>query len=219
LELKFSGSPGHGSLYPTVGRSAIREALSFIEYLENLHGRKFPHDPRLEEIIIRSSVVLANEFSLPQANEILCGIMFNPGIIRGGEKANIVAQRCDMELEMRIPWGCDIQELLSELLKHSPNCTVVSESSHPPSLTYPDSRIAIATCNAIQAVTARPAFPVVQWAASDARHMRSAGFNVVEYGPGSLRFLHAIDEHVTLESLEIATRVYRNVMQVYSMNV
>jgi len=215
LALRFSGSPGHGSLYPAVGTSAIAEALSFIEYLKRLHGKKFTHDSRLEAILTRSSEVLAEEFDLPQAGEVLSCIMFNPGVIRGGEKANIVAQRCDMEIEMRIPWGCDIPALLSDLRKKAPHCTIISETSHLPSLTPPDSLIATTTCAAIQQVYRKPAFPVVQWAASDARHLRCEGFNVIEYGPGSLRSLHAIDEHVPIESLEKAAEVYLTVLRMY----
>ncbi|OPY36716.1 MAG: putative metallohydrolase [Methanoregula sp. PtaU1.Bin051] len=215
LEMRFSGSPGHGSLYPAIGRSAIAEALSFMQYIGSLPDRKFPHSRSLEEIISRSSNVLSEEFGLPHTSEILTSIMFNPGIIAGGEKSNIVAQRCDLDLEMRIPWGCDIPALIDDLRKHAPYGTIVSETSHTPSLTDPESRIVTAICRAVEKTYGRPASPIVQWAASDARHLRAAGFRVAEYGPGELRLLHAIDEHVKTESLEKAVTVYLAVMQDY----
>ena len=216
LELKFSGSPGHGSLYPCLGTSAIVDALSLIEYLKVLHGRRFKHNRELEEIISLSSDVLAEEFGLERAPEVLSRIMFNPGTICGGEKSNIVAQQCSMELEMRIPWGCEIPPLLMDIRNRFPRCTFVSEVSHDPSLTQPGSGIVTATCAAIRRVYQRPATPIVQWAASDARHLRAAGFNVVEYGPGSLRLLHAIDEHVPVESLEKSAEVYLALMRSYN---
>lgn len=216
LELSFSGIPGHGSLYPLVGTSAIVEAGNFTHYLSELHTRQFPQDPDFQEIIRRSSEVLTEEFGIPGADAILSGIMFNPGVIRGGEKSNIVAQKCSLEVEMRIPWGCDIPALMAELRSRFPRCEVVSEVSHAPSLTSPGSRIATATCDAIRQVFGRDATPIVQWAASDARHLRLAGFRVVEYGPGDLRFLHAIDEHVSVTSLEKSSEVYFALMRDYT---
>lgn len=216
LAIRFSGTPGHGSLYPAVGRSAVVEALSFTGYVQALHDRQFPCDAGLGAILEESSRVLSGEFDLPQASEILTRIMYNPGTIAGGEKVNIIAQRCDLELEMRIPWGCDIPALLHELKARAPHGTVVSETTHAPSLTDPGSRIVTETCRAVRSVRGGDVSPIVQWAASDARHMRSAGFNVVEYGPGDLRFLHAIDERVTTKSLQEAEQVYRAVMQAYA---
>jgi len=217
LELRFFGSPAHGSLYPAVGRSAIIEALTFIEYLRSLHRQGFTHEKEMEKIIARSSRVLAEEFGLPQASEILTKIMFNPGVIAGGEKSNIVAQACDLDLEMRIPWGCNIGSLLQDIGRHLPHGTITSQTFHEPSLTDPGSSIVTTTCDAVKRIYGMEASPIVQWAASDARHLRSAGFNVIEYGPGELKTLHAVDEYVTTESLEKASAVYQEIMQAYAL--
>jgi len=61
-----------------------------------------------------------------------------------------------------------------------------------------------------------PSQPIVQWAASDARYLRKEGFPVVEYGPGEIQALHAIDEHVTIESLENAAKVYSGMLGRYA---
>jgi len=61
-----------------------------------------------------------------------------------------------------------------------------------------------------------PSQPIVQWAASDARYLRKEGFPVVEYGPGEIHALHAIDEHVTIESLENAAKVYEGMLGRYA---
>jgi succinyl-diaminopimelate desuccinylase len=39
---------------------------------------------------------------------------------------------------------------------------------------------------------------------------------VLEYGPGELPLLHAVDERVRIDSLEKAVLVYENVMKHYS---
>ena len=112
LEMKFNGTPAHGSLYPAVGVSAVMEALSLLEYVKALHDREYPVDERLKEIIDRSSGVLEEEFQIHNVSEVLKRLMYNPGVIKGGEKSNVVAQHCDLDLELRVPWGCSIPELL-----------------------------------------------------------------------------------------------------------
>jgi succinyl-diaminopimelate desuccinylase len=72
------------------------------------------------------------------------------------------------------------------------------------------------TCNEVDRVYGGPVFPIVQWAASDARHLRLCGFNVIEYGPGVISTLHAVNERVTIESLNRASEVYLGIMNGYA---
>ncbi|MGB4579705.1 MAG: M20/M25/M40 family metallo-hydrolase, partial [Methanoculleus sp.] len=84
-----------------------------------------------------------------------------------------------------------------------------------PSLTPPDSRLVQTICREVERVYGR-AVPLVQWAASDAKYLRAAGFDAVEYGPGELPTLHGVDERVSVEQLERAVDVYRGVIRKYS---
>jgi succinyl-diaminopimelate desuccinylase len=215
LEMQFSGTPAHGSLYPAIGISAIMEALALLEYLRALNRQVYTTSNNLQEIITRSSQVLEEEFGMDQVSDVLTRLMFNPGVIRGGEKSNIVAQRCDLELELRVPWGCQITDLLDKIRQHTQNGKITSQTTHEPSVTDPGCRLVAVTCDAVKSIYGGDVFPIVQWAASDARHLRSAGFNVIEYGPGELQYLHAINEHVRIESLEKASDVYQQIMQKY----
>ena len=85
-----------------------------------------------------------------------------------------------------------------------------------PRLPIPSSPLVTITCDEVRKVWGGPVFPFVQWAASDARHLRLHGFNVLEYGPGEITSLHAVNERVTIDSLEKATLVYRGVMERYA---
>jgi succinyl-diaminopimelate desuccinylase len=216
LDLEFTGRPAHGSLYPAVGISAIMAAMQFLAYVQSLHSREYPVDEHLREIIGQSSGVLAREFSLDDAQTILKRLTFNPGIISGGEKSNVVAQHCNLDVEFRVPWGCHIPDLLADIEAHTVHGRIVSCESHEPSITLPETPLVARTCEAIAGVWGGQAFPIVQWAASDARHLRKCGFNVLEYGPGELPLLHAVDERVRIDSLEKAARVYGLVMQQYA---
>jgi len=215
LTVEFTGAPGHGSLYPVVGVSAIMEAMGLLSYVNDLHGRKFTIEENIRKIIEASSEVFSEEFHIRDGSEILERVTFNPGVISGGEKINIVAQHCSLNLEMRIPWGCSIPELIREIGEHAQNGAVNIITSHDPTLTDPCCDFTDIVCREVQNVWGGHVFPILQWAASDARHLRRVGFNVIEYGPGELSTLHGIDERVSVASLENAVRIYRGIMDTY----
>ncbi len=216
LEMKFTGTPAHGSLYPAVGVSAVMEALSLLDCIKSMHNREYPVDERLKEIIERSSGVLEEEFHIPNVREVLKKLMYNPGVIKGGEKSNVVAQHCNLDLELRVPWNCSLPELVEEIKSHAPYGEIISQTTHEPSLTDPSCRLVTVTCKEVERVHGGPVFPIVQWAASDARHLRLCGFNVIEYGPGEISSLHAVNERVRIDSLNKASAVYAGIMRAYT---
>jgi len=215
LELRFTGTPGHGSLYPLVGVSAVMEAMHLLSYIHKLHEQEFPVSKQLQEIIRDSSQAFVEEFGMGTGTEILERITYNPGVIAGGEKVNIVAQHCNLDLELRIPWGCDIRELVRGIRMHAPHVTVLKETMHEPSLTDPSCDFVSVVSREVGAVYGCPASPILQWAASDARHLRAAGFRVIEYGPGDLSTLHGTNERVAVAELEKAAEIYLRIMRIY----
>lgn len=83
-------------------------------------------------------------------------------------------------------------------------------------MTAPDCRLVEITCKEISRVYGEPAQPIVQWAASDARYLRKEGFRVVEYGPGEIMSLHAVNERVSVETLRKATAVFEGIISEFS---
>jgi succinyl-diaminopimelate desuccinylase len=216
LRLKFSGEPGHGSLYPVRGVSAIMEAYAILQFLNELHQTRYePSDPDLACLIHESSVILGELLDMEEAEIILSRLMFNPGKIEGGEKANIIAQRCTLELDLRVPWGCSMTNLLETIRAHALRAEITMGTMSEPNSTPRDARVVSRLLQEIRKVHGRPANPIVQWAASDARYLRKEGFPVVEYGPGEIPALHAINEYVTIASLENASTVYQGMMEQY----
>lgn len=213
----FHGEPGHGSLYPARGVSAVMEAFSLLEFMKVVHSREYdPHDPALSGLISESSEILGKIFSMDDTRSVLTHVMFNPGKIEGGEKANIVAQQCSLEIDLRVPWGCPIPDLIGEIRSHAPRADITVTNMSDPGVTPPDTPLVTRILAEIQKIYRKPARPIVQWAASDARYLRRNGFSVVEYGPGEIRYLHAIDEQVTTESLENAVKVYVGMLGRYA---
>ncbi len=216
IDLHFRGEPGHGSLYPTRGVSAVMSAYKTLEYLRTVHRHEYHVEGEVDAIIEQSSLVLRKILGVDEAKHVLRRVMFNPGRIDGGEKANVVAQHCDLQLDIRVPWGCSIQELLNGIASHSPGASIQEVSVSNPSMTSPGCRLVEVTCNEISRVYGLPSTPIVQWAASDARYLRTEGYRVVEYGPGEIVSLHAVNERVSVESLRKATAVFEGIITEFS---
>jgi succinyl-diaminopimelate desuccinylase len=217
VRLTFSGEAGHGSLYPVQGKSAVMEAFSFLGFLQEMHRRRYePSDPEIAEIIRESAEILREVLAMEEAGVILSHIMFNPGKIEGGEKANIIAQRCVLEIDLRLPWGADPDVVLRELRQNAGQAKLEVGNVSGPTITPPGSRLVMRILEEIGRVHGKAARPIVQWAASDARYLRREGFSVVEYGPGEIHTLHAVNEYTTVISLKKAVKVYRGVMERYA---
>lgn len=216
IEVMFRGRPGHSSLYPMVGESAIMAAFNLLAYLQEVHAHPFPVSEDLQTLVDQSARVFHSIFGLEGVDDALTRVMFNPGRIEGGEKVNIVAQQCRMELDIRVPWGCPLDDLREGIAGHAPGATIREMAASEPTLTPPDARVVQTVCREVERVYGRPAVPLLQWAASDARYLRGQGFDVVEYGPGEIKTLHAVDERVSIENLKMAVDVYQGVIRAYS---
>jgi len=216
LVLEFHGEPGHASLYPRVGRSAVMEAFSLMGFLRELHEREYAPDGEMAEIIDRSALVLEDLFGMRKLAEIFRRITYNPGRIEGGEKANVVAQHCTLELDLRVPWGCCAEDVDAAIRGYARQASVVESHVAAPSYTSHGSRIVRTVCEEVSRIHGIAAAPIVQWAASDAKFLRAEGFPVVEYGPGEITTLHAVDERVRVRDLERAADVYCGIITAYS---
>lgn len=71
LDMEFSGTPAHGSLYPAVGTSAIMEVMTLLNYVKELNKTEYPSDPSLNGIIEKSSAVLGQEFGIAGVQDVL----------------------------------------------------------------------------------------------------------------------------------------------------
>jgi len=215
--MEFHGKPGHGSLYPELGVSAVMEAVKFLSQIDRLHERIYPVEPELQPIMEASGREVDELFGKPGMGDLIRRINYNPGLIHGGEKANIVAEVCTLEMDMRLPWGCTPEALLDRIRELAQGADIRVMDCFEPTITPPGSRVVQTICREIERLYGEPAVPIFQWAASDARFLRKAGFNVVDYGPGDLHTIHGVDERVGVADLRDAVEVYRGVMGRYGV--
>ncbi len=217
LHITFTGDAGHASLHPVVGNSAIMQACSFLEYCQEIHSLTWPQDPLVSEVIHNTTNSLSSLLSISHeaAATMLSRVSYNPGHISGGERINVIAQKCELDLDMRIPWGCDIPHLIGKIRSHIPQSKVEVLDCAGPTLSRPG-RVCNLVCDGIESVHGKKALPGVTQAASDARHLREAGAEVVNYGPGDLSLLHAVNENVPIRMLNQCMDVYVHVLSHFS---
>ncbi|MDD3573632.1 M20 family metallopeptidase [Methanospirillum sp.] len=213
LQITFTGDAGHSSLYPVVGSSAIMQTCAFLDYCEKIHQMTWPQDPLVYDVIQNTTSSLSSLLSISKekATTMISQISYNPGHISGGERINVIAQRCELHLDLRIPWGCDISRLIEMIKSHNTRGIVKVLDSVAPTLS-PPGRICNLVCAGIESVHGKKAMPGVTQAASDARHLRATGAEVVNYGPGDLSLLHAVDESVPIHMLNQCMDVYVHVL-------
>ncbi|PKL59514.1 MAG: acetylornithine deacetylase [Methanomicrobiales archaeon HGW-Methanomicrobiales-4] len=212
--ITFSGDAGHASLHPVTGNSAIMQACQFLGTCQTLHERVWPLDPVTEKAVGSTTRALKGliEISAQEAERILSRVMYNPGMIQGGERVNVIAQRCILDMDMRIPWGCSIDEVIRILRDAHPQAIVDVVESADPSFSTPGWLSGI-VCDGIHSVMQVQAEPGVSQAASDARYLRKHGAEVVVYGPGDLNLLHSVNENVPITMLRDCQQVYEYVLK------
>ncbi len=211
----FRGTPGHGSLYPFTGENAIVKAAGFIQRMMTVTEKEYAPDEEVQSLVRNSEDAIAAIFPDADVARLLTRITCNPGRIQGGEGTNIVAEECTVALDMRLPWGCTPEAVLAVAGNDIASPAICTESLAAPSCTPQDSVLVSRLSAAIEGVYGRPARPILQWAASDARFLRAAGFRAAEYGPGEIHLLHAQDERVAVSQLQRAADVYAALIASY----
>jgi len=191
------------------------EAMGLLSYLHTLHDRRFPVNGDLKELVEASAGVFSEEFHIQDGSRILERVTFNPGVIVGGEKVNIIARHCSLGLEMRIPWGCSAYDIFDEISKKESSAEIKPLEICNPGLTEPNEKIVKTACRNIKKVYKKDSFPILQWAASDARYLREKSFRVIEYGPGDLKTIHGINEKVSIKNLNKSVEIYAGILKDY----
>jgi acetylornithine deacetylase len=78
----------------------------------------------------------------------------------------------------------------------------------PPSVVDPGHPIVAATCRAHELASGGPSVVAGFSAVEDSTWLNHGGVTAISYGPGDLRVAHAVDEHVEIEELVLATKTY-----------
>jgi acetylornithine deacetylase/succinyl-diaminopimelate desuccinylase-like protein len=132
----------------------------------------------------------------------------NVGVIRGGSRPNVVPDRAEAEIDIRITpslraAGGAEHVLRSVIARHVPQLEILSVHENPP-MDTPAEHPMVQKLLAAGATGCAGA----PWF-SDAAHLSAGGIPSVCIGPGGIRQAHTADEFIELAQLEAAVPVFR----------
>ncbi len=186
LHLRFTGRAAHSG-YPHLGRSAI--------------------EPAARAIVALSALRRELEAERPAHGEVFPDVPFvalNVGTVAGGSAANVIPDRCDMHLGIRVLPGMTVEDVAERVRAAVARATEepfalepVSES--PAMLLDPGAPVYRAVC---EAVGQQDSHSVMF--ASDAGWLQRAGFESVLFGPGNIEVAHKANEFLPIEEFRRA---------------
>jgi succinyl-diaminopimelate desuccinylase len=210
--IKVQGTPIHGSLSPYRGDSAILKACKVMNKMMEITKTEVEQPKDIVEVIESSKPLVEKLIGSEGIGIILSSPTLNIGIIRGGEKVNMVPSECEIEFDIRLPIGLTadevtdrIEDILSEF---GDDAELEIATSINPNYTSPTSPIVKLTRTNVKEALGKEPDIFVQWASSDARHFRLRGIDTVHYGPAIIEGIHGLDERVRVDDIITATKVY-----------
>lgn len=188
LRIATAGRSAHSG-YPHLGENAIEKAQPVLAGLSNLrrelenergdHAALFPDAPY---------------------------VPLNVATIHGGTAVNIVPDRCEIELGIRLLPGMSSEEMIARVKRAAGDafCEVISES--PPLLLDRDAAIYRAVAPFAAEGPESVSF------ASDAGWLQTLGTECVLFGPGSIEVAHRPNEFMPKDELERAGGILRELI-------
>ena len=184
LRLRFMGIAAHSG-YPHLGHNAIEPAARAIVALSELRRRMEAERPPHHE-----------QFpTVPFA-------ALNVGTIGGGSAANVVPDRCEVDLGIRLLPGMEaaavadrVREAVADALGAEP-FALEHVSLSPPMIAPAEAPIHRELCEAVHQHEDHSVM-----FATDAGWLQEAGFQCVLFGPGSIEVAHRANEFMPVEEL------------------
>ena len=211
IYLKVLGEPAHGSMYPYLGDNAIIRACKIIQEILKIRDMKVTYPEELTDIVEDSKMLAEADFGVKGIGEIIKRPTVNIGVIKGGRKINIVADSCNVEIDIRIPIGLtsdDIENRVNQIFKSVGNKKIEADiKKSNPTYTSPNSKIAKIVKKNSETVLGEKTYYYLDFASSDAKYYREHGIPTVLYGPHGIR-IHSYNERVSLNELVYLTKVY-----------
>ncbi|MDW7618036.1 M20/M25/M40 family metallo-hydrolase [Peribacillus simplex] len=211
MQVIIPGQTGHGSLQPLYGISAVRRGAAAVEALTKLLELKATPPAELGQLLYNTEWILGN----PLLSQLLYRPSYNPGVIQGGTNVNVVADKCIIKVDTRVPFGMKTEFVLD--VARNLVCAVAPDavvepmvSCTNPNWTLENRPIVREIELGIQRVLGKeePVFSVLLLSSSDASHFRRHGIDTVLYGPGLEHTIHGYDERVSVENLVESAEIY-----------
>ncbi|AAB91180.1 MULTISPECIES: M20 family metallopeptidase [Archaeoglobus] len=206
LDIEFKGNSGHTASHDAKEGAIYRASEYIVEKVESFRGLEGDFGS-YREIFSK----LGMDFAVKSWHAV-----FNPSMIRGGVKRNVVAPKCTVYADVRFaPW-ISVEEVRRELYAenmefrvegflqpYGVGCDAVKLED--------DLRLLKIMSEAIREEGLRPK-AVFSLGVGDTRHVRKHGVPAFYLGPGGGN-LHGEDEFVYVEELYRTAKIYKNIVR------
>jgi succinyl-diaminopimelate desuccinylase len=208
VRITTRGRSSHAA-YPHHGWNAIDAMTGLLADLRALEARPWPvPDDFLRTI--DGARATTDELLGAGTTDVLSVVNVNLGTIRGGTKINLTADRCDAEVDIRLPPGVTGAAVLQHVGRivrshHGASYEVLRRSE--PNYSPPDHELFAIMTRAVTETTGTAPGLTIGAPATDARVFRRAGMPVAVFGPRPYN-LGAADEYITVADYLDTIRVH-----------
>ena len=199
VELQTPG--GHGA-YTHQSPNAIKRGARLVRELETLTEHPFDIPADVNEKIEAARSALDEVLGFG-ATDVVKSITLNIGVIKGGDKVNMIAADCHLEVDLRAPVGVPAKRLLSEferVLNKYEGASYTIAGGHDANVCDPNHQMVRILADNAQSVRDVRPYPAISIGGTDCRFWRERGIPAYVYGPTPYG-MGAPDEHVTLDDL------------------
>jgi len=217
IRLKAAGRSAHASM-PFLGDNAIDKLIKVIPKVEALSQETMKINPKLVDLFNQGKAFYSffNKMlglSLEQVEKFYTHLTFNPGMVNGGIKSNVVPDEASAEVDVRVPPLNDLTEVLDridKIIKESGVKGITIEQLENVEPSYQDPTVALVelTRKCMLQVWGKDPSLMILPGGTDARFIRNKlGIPTVVLGPTS-ETAHAANEYVMKKDLTLCSKTY-----------
>jgi len=218
LKITAHGKPAHASR-PALGINAITLLTEFIQKLKALESEvvAVPEEART---LVRNGKKQLRKVAIKQGVPVnsltrtLDHYTTSLGLIHGGIKTNVVPERCEAEVDIRVPAGGSpdgVEEFVRSLVPENIEYEVINRTL--PSFTSAAHPLTKAVQQSAKQVFGYKPLATYNPATSDAHYFRELlGVPTVAFGPGYEEVIHAYNEFVYVKDVLNMAKTYANII-------
>lgn len=217
IHIKSHGRLAHGSIGNYVGENAILKLTKILNCLDELRLLRGNFTEKQKKVLEDSKMIAREALKAEGVENVIDHVTVNIGTIHGGTKTNMVADFCEATIDIRVPIGVKIQDVVDRfeaIIKTLDISGVDYEYNwnSEANCTDADTELVKSVVANAERVWNRRVTPAYQWASSDARYYRYAGIPTIQYGPANTEGIHSYNETVDIEDVVNSAKVYLGIM-------
>lgn len=201
IDVTARGRSAHGA-HVHLGENAIEGLMRALEQLAKLKRLSVSMPPEVSQAI-RKARSLSESISGAGETKVLQSVTVNCGRVAGGTAANLVPDRAEASLDIRLPAGvstAEVEQRIADLLKPLAGISYHVTRRYEPNWTEPGHEIVRAAAVNARAALGRSPAVNMRVGASDARLYRLRDIPSIVCGL-TPHNMGGPDEHVTLDDL------------------